>query len=119
MIIGKRFYFDAAHHLPNYQGKCRVTHGHTYTLEVEVYGAISIEESTSEEGMVLDLNTLSGIVKDILIQFDHQDLNTIIEPPTCERLIVLLKAFIEEALPESILLYSLRLQEGEGGWARC
>ena len=30
MIVLKEFEFDAAHYLPEYNGKCERLHGHTY-----------------------------------------------------------------------------------------
>ena len=32
MIVLKEFEFDAAHYLPEYNGKCERLHGHTYKL---------------------------------------------------------------------------------------
>ena len=34
-----KFSFDAAHYLPNYIGKCRDMHGHTWAVEVIIQGA--------------------------------------------------------------------------------
>lgn len=36
MIVLKEFEFDAAHYLPEYNGKCERLHGHTYKLVVKV-----------------------------------------------------------------------------------
>ena len=36
--ISKVFTFDSAHHLNDYQGKCKNIHGHTYKLEVTLKG---------------------------------------------------------------------------------
>ena len=40
MKLSKIFTFDAAHHLPNYTGKCKNLHGHSYQFEVIVSGKI-------------------------------------------------------------------------------
>ena len=32
MFVLKEFEFDAAHYLPEYNGKCERLHGHTYKL---------------------------------------------------------------------------------------
>ena len=37
-MVSKEFTFDAAHHLFNYEGKCKSLHGHTYHLQIAVSG---------------------------------------------------------------------------------
>jgi 6-pyruvoyltetrahydropterin/6-carboxytetrahydropterin synthase len=114
MIIGKRFYFDAAHYLPHHKGKCKNLHGHTYTLDVEVEGEID-----SGTNMVMDLHLLGDIVNQVVIKFDHGMLNdNWMHTPTCEGLISLLAQMINNLLPKEVKLYQLQLQEGKGGWAR-
>ena len=52
-------------------GRLTVPHGHNYTLDVTVRGAI--DERT---GMVIDLSELKRIVQETVIErFDHADLN--------------------------------------------
>jgi 6-pyruvoyltetrahydropterin/6-carboxytetrahydropterin synthase len=52
-------------------GRLTVPHGHNYTLDVTVRGAI--DERT---GMVIDLSELKRIVQEAVIErFDHADLN--------------------------------------------
>ena len=114
MIIGKRFYFDAAHNLPGHSGKCKNIHGHTYTLDVEVFGQID-----TETRMLMDLHKLDEIVTEVLNIFDHKDLNLLTDFTTCENLARILKKHISEALPDGILLQEIKLQEGKGGWAKC
>ena len=36
MRLCREFYFDAAHYIPHYKGKCEKLHGHTYKLEVVI-----------------------------------------------------------------------------------
>lgn len=83
--ITKRFSFEAAHHLPYHDGKCRSVHGHNYKLEVEIEG----EEAKSgpQTGMVIDFGLLSKIVEDtILFRHDHANLNNIYTNPTAENI---------------------------------
>src|SRR3989304_3773612 len=40
LSVTKRFKFDAAHHLPYYEGKCFRRHGHRFFLDVSVTGNI-------------------------------------------------------------------------------
>jgi len=70
--IVKQFTFDAAHYLPNHEGDCNQLHGHTYTLEVGVTGALN------PDGMVMDFKELKTIVsQNVLYYVDHSYLNNI------------------------------------------
>jgi len=71
-------------------GKCNnpFGHGHNYTLEVTISGAV--EPST---GMICNLVDLDGFVRrEVLERFDHQHLNTLTEfatlVPTTENLCI-------------------------------
>ncbi|HUK65005.1 MAG TPA: 6-carboxytetrahydropterin synthase [Dongiaceae bacterium] len=77
----RRFAFSAGHryHVASWSadrnaqtfGRLTVPHGHNYTLDVTVRGAI--DERT---GMVVDLGELKRIVQEVVIErFDHADLN--------------------------------------------
>jgi len=96
--LTRRYMFSASHRLHSNAmseaenvgtyGKCNnpYGHGHNYTLEVMVSGAV--DEST---GMVCNLVDLDGFVRhEILERFDHQNLNTLTEfagaVPTTENL---------------------------------
>jgi 6-pyruvoyltetrahydropterin/6-carboxytetrahydropterin synthase len=86
LTVTKIFEFEAAHHLPDYDGACRNIHGHSYKLEVEVEGPPANELSPS--GMVYDFANLKSIVKNrILDFFDHSDLNGYVTYPTAEKLV--------------------------------
>jgi 6-pyruvoyltetrahydropterin/6-carboxytetrahydropterin synthase len=96
--LTRRYMFSASHRLHSdamseaensaTYGKCNnpYGHGHNYTLEVTVSGAV--DQST---GMVCNLTDLDGFVlREILERFDHQNLNTLLEfastVPTTENL---------------------------------
>ena len=77
----RRFAFSAGHHYAvddwspernaNVFGRLTVSHGHNYTLDVTVRGAID-----PETGMVIDLSELKTVVGETIIErFDHADLN--------------------------------------------
>ena len=69
-MVSKEFTFDAAHHLFNYEGKCKSLHGHTYHLQIAVSGYLD------ERGMTFDFGDLKRIYKDHLEpQLDHRYLN--------------------------------------------
>lgn len=59
--------FDAAHYTSGIEGKCKNLHGHTFRVEVEVYGEIE-----SKSGMVIDFLVLKKIIKEILSDYDHK-----------------------------------------------
>ena len=77
----RRFTFSAGHryHVAEWSadrnekvfGRLTVPHGHNYTLDVTVRGAID-----PRTGMVMDLSELKRVVNDAVIErFDHADLN--------------------------------------------
>ncbi len=77
--IEREFWFDAAHRVVDYSGKCENLHGHTYKLVVTVSGDIK------SNGMVLDFAILKRIVEEKIINFlDHKYLNDLFENPTTE-----------------------------------
>lgn len=83
MFVLKEFEFDAAHYLPEYNGKCEKLHGHTYKLVVKVEG------TPDKEGMVIDFIRLKNIVKEeVLSQLDHACLNDILQQPSAENIAV-------------------------------
>ncbi|WP_214876317.1 6-carboxytetrahydropterin synthase QueD [Exiguobacterium sp. CH10] len=68
--IVKEVTFDAAHHLFDYDGKCRALHGHTYKLQMGVSGFLD------NRGMTLDFGDLKKIFKEELEPYlDHRYLN--------------------------------------------
>lgn len=79
MICLKEFDFDAAHFLPNYNGKCEHLHGHTYKLVVKVEG------TPDHEGMVLDFVRFKNLVKELVVsKLDHAFINDILPQPSAE-----------------------------------
>lgn len=83
MKVCKIFRFDAAHFLPEYDGKCRSLHGHGWVLEVELEGAVD-----SKTGMVADFAVLKRVVNELVIdKLDHKLLNNVVPNPTCENII--------------------------------
>jgi 6-pyruvoyltetrahydropterin/6-carboxytetrahydropterin synthase len=101
------FYFDAAHQLPDYRGKCERVHGHTYRLEVEV------ESEVGEDGMVVDFNEIKkAVAGGVLEKLDHSNLNDVLENPTAENIV----EWIWERLEGKLHVSRIRLWEGEGKW---
>jgi 6-pyruvoyltetrahydropterin/6-carboxytetrahydropterin synthase len=107
MRLCREFYFDAAHYLPHYKGKCEKLHGHTYKLEVVIDGDVQ------KDGMVVDFVKMKEIVETLVLEkLDHQELNKIFDNPTAEHILEWISMQLKANLP----LCSIRLWEGQGKW---
>ncbi len=135
--ITKEFVFDAAHVLPNYDGKCQNLHGHTYKLLVTLIGSPCEDVVSPKCGMVLDFSVLKSAIKEPVVDaLDHalivpntidfscikqfqQEGKYISVPfqPTCENLTIYIANQIRERLPEEVKLYSVRLYETPTSYA--
>lgn len=110
MRVTKRFRFEAAHHLPGYDGKCARPHGHGYRLEVTVEGPIR------DDGLVFDFYDLKRIVSERVVdRLDHRDLNDLIEMPSAENVLVWIRDALAGAL-DAAPVVELRLYETEDSW---
>lgn len=70
VLVSKEFTFDAAHHLHNYEGKCKNLHGHTYRV---IFG---LSGFTDERGLMIDFGDIKEMWKhNIEIHVDHRYLN--------------------------------------------
>ena len=80
--------FAAAHCIEGYQGPCSKIHGHTWQIEATVLGP-----QLNRLGMLVDFQELKRLLKNIVDEHDHQNLNEL-EPyrgggeksPTAENL---------------------------------
>src|SRR5215469_16747057 len=68
-IITREFTFEASHHLPGHQGKCRRPHGHSYRLQVSLRGPILDAPGQSNDGMVMDFEDLKQIVNTTILEY--------------------------------------------------
>lgn len=90
VYVTKRFSFEAAHYLPNYNGKCANLHGHSYKLEVtfsDVKNFIGHEDDNykAEDYMVIDFTKLKKFVEEeVTSKLDHINLNSVYTIPTAE-----------------------------------
>jgi len=109
MIVGKQFHFDAAHFLPGHP-TCGKIHGHTWRVDVELQGPLN------SEGMVFDFAKLKEAVDQILKDYDHSNLNDSFGRPTCEIIATLIGTSLKAELV-GVGLYSVKVQEGFGGYA--
>jgi 6-pyruvoyltetrahydropterin/6-carboxytetrahydropterin synthase len=137
--ITKQFNFETGHALYGYDGKCKNVHGHSYKLSVTVIGQPIDDNSQVKYGMVIDFSDLKKIVKEEVVDvFDHatvfnkntphvelaEELKTrghhvilVDYQPTSEMMVIDFAEKIKQRLPESINLFSLRLQETETSFA--
>lgn len=111
MKLGLAMEFDAAHHLPGYDGKCSRVHGHTYTVEVVIEGPIG------DDGFVIDFYDLKKIVSRVLEDLDHNDLNSIMQNPTAEMIASDIYQRLKTDLEKTaVSLFSVKLWEGKNKW---
>lgn len=64
--------FAASHYLPDYKGKCRKLHGHTWKVE-----AVFTGECLNKVGMVVDFAVIKRQFKTFLENLDHVHLNNL------------------------------------------
>jgi len=62
--------FAAAHRLAGSGGKCESLHGHNFRVTLEVTG-----DQLDGSGMLLDFGDLKKILRSVLEELDHSDLN--------------------------------------------
>lgn len=97
MRICRKFHFDAAHHLPQHEGRCKCLHGHRWNVEVAISGPL--QNAGPETDMVIDFKKLDEIVNGVLSDFDHCCINDLlISTPTAEQICRTLFARIDGKL---------------------
>lgn len=129
--LTKRFRFEAAHAILNYDGPCSNIHGHSYVLEVTVTGP-----KQEDTGMVVDFKVIKKVVEEqVLNYFDHALLFNHNHPdsvafqsyhgktfslpfePTAENLLEWMAERIQPAMPAGVVLAALKLVETESSFA--
>jgi len=86
--ITKHVEFEAAHYLPDYDGKCATMHGHSYKLDVTISCDSLIKEGP-EKGMVIDFVDLKRMIQVITGSFDHRVINDVAPyRPTAENMTI-------------------------------
>lgn len=83
--LKKQFRFEAAHYLPNHDGKCFQLHGHSWRGAIQVAGR-DLHQTGPKVGMLCDYGDLSALLQPIVAFLDHKCLNEIegFRPPTSE-----------------------------------
>ncbi|MGE7765027.1 6-carboxytetrahydropterin synthase QueD [Peribacillus sp. NPDC096540] len=95
VMVSKEFTFDAAHHLHDYEGKCKNLHGHTYRV---IFG---LSGYTDSRGLMIDFGDIKEIWKnEIEIYLDHRYLNETLPlmNTTAENMVVWIYEKMAEAL---------------------
>jgi 6-pyruvoyltetrahydropterin/6-carboxytetrahydropterin synthase len=69
--------FSAAHRLKNYRGPCENLHGHNWLVRATVRC-----DTLDASGLGIDFKVLKDHLKGILAEFDHKDLNAVLDPLT-------------------------------------
>ena len=100
--------FSAAHHLQDYDGKCKNLHGHNWKVRVSV-----ICEKTDEIGLTIDYGIVKKILNEIMEKLDHSYLNELESfagiNPTSENI----AKFIFEEMKQKISVDFCRISEVE------
>lgn len=130
--VTKRFHFEMAHTLYEYDGLCRNIHGHSYNLEVTLIGKVKKQPGHPKDGMVLDFGELKTIVESkIEDRFDHSLMVNSLVPkkqlerikktterviivdfqPTSENIVAYIAEILQQHLPLGVSLFSIRLYE--------
>ena len=72
LTITRKLEFDAGHRIPDHKSQCRNLHGHRYTLEITLLGAVIDEEGSSDNGMIMDFSDVKVLAKQHLVDvWDH------------------------------------------------
>ncbi|AFY71192.1 queuosine biosynthesis protein QueD [Thalassoporum mexicanum PCC 7367] len=98
-IVYKEFRFEAAHLLPDHDGKCRRLHGHSWVCLVYVKVGQLIADGP-KQGMAIDFADIKKYMQPILDNYlDHYYLNETLglENPTCEAIARWLYEQLEQA----------------------
>lgn len=72
MRITRKLEFDAGHRIPDHASQCRHLHGHRYTIEVTLSGAIIEAAGEAVNGMLMDFADVKAIAKaHVVDRWDH------------------------------------------------
>ncbi|MBT3384867.1 MAG: 6-carboxytetrahydropterin synthase QueD [Prolixibacteraceae bacterium] len=136
--VTKRFHFEMAHILYEYDGLCRNIHGHSYNLEVTLLGETLNQPGNPKDGMVIDFGDLKTIVKsEVVDRFDHALMVSQMVPenqlnllkkttdriivvgfqPTSENIVAHIAKILQQHLPSGVSLFSIRLYETVNSYA--
>ena len=110
--IRKQLAFEAAHHLEGLEPghPCMRPHGHSYRVEIVLQG-----HELTEHHFVRDYRALDALKNYIDHEFDHRDLNEVLNfPTTAERLAEYFYHWCKQRWPEVV---SASVSETQKTWA--
>lgn len=130
--VTRRFTFEYGHCLPDHEGTCANTHGHSGVIELEVtrdtsapgaVGPVETRQGQPDTGMVIDLGNLKQLAAPIIHDYlDHCYLNESLpagyQPPTAENIAEFFFTYMSNRLlPWWIKVLRVRVYETENSWA--
>lgn len=136
--VTKKFHFEMAHTLFEYDGVCRNIHGHSYNLEITISGEPLVQPGHPKDGMVMDFHELKNLVNQHIIEkLDHAlMISNLTSPeqtealkkvtnrlyivgfqPTTENILSHIANILKSLLPDNVTLYCLRLFETATSYA--
>jgi 6-pyruvoyltetrahydropterin/6-carboxytetrahydropterin synthase len=106
-------HFSSAHQLRHYQGKCESLHGHNFTVQVQVQG----RDLDPKLGIVMDFQELRTLLKQVLAELDHRNLNELSEfseiNPSSEHLARYIYQRLAALLPSpGVTMHTVSVAEG-------
>jgi 6-pyruvoyltetrahydropterin/6-carboxytetrahydropterin synthase len=110
--ISRSYTFEAAHHLPDLPigHKCRNMHGHSYRVEVRVWGEVD------PAGLVrgVEFGALDLVMEPLLTLVDHHCWNDMLPQPTVENIAAWFAEMLQHHLQVPV---TVRAHEGPRSWA--
>ncbi len=112
--------FASAHQLCGYKGKCENLHGHNWRVVISVKGT-----ALNEIGLLVDFHDLKAILKRIINELDHKNLNDLpcfssVNPSSENIARLIAERFMDElpeASPQAIQIDSVTVWESDT--SRC